>query len=1036
MLTTFGVAQQEINTTFKNQMNTTFGNLDKNRVPHGILLDYGMEFTNVPAYNGTLTDSTYCDMTAVSQIYKTMLTSRIKDVSAGFVTPTDYETLWKNNRSTNHVTIGGLYFKYSQIADNAVTNNKITVTNGVVYDKFISGVWQNPYQEFQTFAMTPAIKKYEGLSMQVRIPSAVFFSNYQNLVQSIQIDFDNGQGYVTVPFDQDFAVNYTVIGVKNWKYKLNLTNGTSLLSQSRIKLVEGLITKPFGSLTKSPLTTPLYSRTITGVKQHLGATATVKLTIDLASGHTQISKPLIVAEGFDLGVVFSPENPNGMNNYTDFRKSVQYSSSSQLRDLIYENYKQYDIIYVDWNNGIDYMQRNAYALEEVINWVNSVKVGTEKNVVLGQSMGGVIARYALADMEQANEDHKTRLMISHDAPHQGANIPVSIQFMYRHLTNQYIETSTTLFGGTITVPVLENNFGVSNYLSVLDAPASRQLLTNFSTLSYTIDNSVHTAFYNELKGKGVANSGGYPVNCRNIAISNGAECGVTQGFNPNDNLVNYTWNKGLTFGGDLLSMVYLPLGGTVGGMFLDNDFFGVALVSLIPGKSKYSIEFNAKAMPYGTGNQIYKGKISYTKKILWIGPSITINITNVQKNQPAGILPFDSYGGGFYNTSLVTGAISFPNLYVRDKFNFIPTPSALDIGKRNVTLTDADYLMSYVGGNPPAAPKNSPFANFSTEYYKYVPSSSNQMHISFNKRNGDWLAGELNLNPITTNCSIMCAATITGDDKLCTSATYSVPAGAPSYQWSINQGSELVSFTGANTPNFTLTALPDAAGEVVISLTMGDFYGVCGSITLTKTIWIGVPQFNELYFYSPQSASVCIAPIDYLITALPSHKVKAIFNGLTSAEIFDNSNWEWEVENNLIMLNGTKDTRTICPMETGFSSFRVRAKNACGWSEWFQIDQFEITAPPSNFQRQATTYAIYPNPSSDIVNIDLRDQENQPKADTVITGELFDMMGLSKSKVKIINNKASFSVRGLNKGIYVLKIYFNDQVENHQIAIE
>ncbi|MFY7939017.1 MAG: hypothetical protein ACOVOQ_16680 [Flavobacterium sp.] len=62
-------AQQEINTSFKTQMNTTFGNLDKNRVPHGILLDYGMEFTNVPQYNGTLTDSTYTDMTAMSQIY-------------------------------------------------------------------------------------------------------------------------------------------------------------------------------------------------------------------------------------------------------------------------------------------------------------------------------------------------------------------------------------------------------------------------------------------------------------------------------------------------------------------------------------------------------------------------------------------------------------------------------------------------------------------------------------------------------------------------------------------------------------------------------------------------------------------------------------------------------------------------------------------------------------------------------------------------------------------------------------------------------
>ena len=238
-------AQQEINTSFTTQMNSTFGNLDKNRVPHGILLDYGMEFTNVPRYNGTLTDSTFTNKTAMSQIYKTLLTSRIRDVTAGFVTPTEYDTRWRNNRSSSYVAVGGLFFRYVQVADNAVTTNKITVTNAKAYDKFISGVWQNPYQEFQTFAMTPDIQKYESLTMQVRIPSTLFYSNYQSTVQSIQIDFGNGAGYITVPFNQNVAVNYTTEGVKIWKYKLNLTNGTSLYNQSRIKVLQTMTIIPY-----------------------------------------------------------------------------------------------------------------------------------------------------------------------------------------------------------------------------------------------------------------------------------------------------------------------------------------------------------------------------------------------------------------------------------------------------------------------------------------------------------------------------------------------------------------------------------------------------------------------------------------------------------------------------------------------------------------------------------------------------------------------------------------------------------------------
>lgn len=588
-----------------------------------------------------------------------------------------------------------------------------------------------------------------------------------------------------------------------------------------------------------------YSQTITGIKQHLGATATVTLTIDLAPGHSDIIKPLIVAEGFDLGAVFSPENINGMNTYEKtFRPSIDDSFSPELQNLIWSTNKQYDIIYVDWNNGSDYLQRNAYALEEVINWVNDekAKVGsTEPNVVLGQSMGGVIARYALADMEQNMQqtgvDHQTRLFISHDAPQQGANIPVSLQFMYRHLNNQYVKSPALLAGGEIIVPVFTDVQPVSTYLSILDLPASKQLLSNSSTSNYNIDNFDHTTFYDELKAKGLPNSGGYPINCRNIAISNGAECGITQGFSPGDNLVNYNWNKGLTFGGDLLSMVYLPIGGAIGGRILDNDFFGVAVAGLIPGKSKFDVEFNAKAMPYGTSNQIYKGRISYSKRILWIGPTIVVNITNVQKNQPSGILPLDTYGGGFYDTSIVAGSLTLPNLYVRDKFNFIPTTSALDIGKRNILLVDADYTKAYVGATPPLAPMNSPFGNFSTDFETSNPNSSNRSHISFNSRNGAWLARELDSDPITTNCSYICSSTkISGVDAICTSATYSAAGGATTYNWTITQGANLVTITGNGTSTVTLTALPNSLGSVTLSLTVG---GSCGNFTITKSIQVG-----------------------------------------------------------------------------------------------------------------------------------------------------------------------------------------------------
>jgi hypothetical protein len=77
----------------------------------------------------------------------------------------------------------------------------------------------------------------------------------------------------------------------------------------------------------------------------------------------------------------------------------------------------------------------------------------------------------------------------------------------------------------------------------------------------------------------------------------------------------------------------------------------------------------------------------------------------------------------------------------------------------------------------------------------------------------------------------------------------------------------------------------------------------------------------------------------------------------------------------------------------------------------------------------------YPNPSKDFVFIkeNMKDQLNNSNK---ISGELFDMTGQFKIKVQFIGNKAQFPVIGLKKGLYILRIYINDQVETHQIALE
>ena len=1043
------VTAQTVSTDYATQINSTFSNLDKTRIPHKLLVDYAMEFEELSNFNGVLTSNNITNKGTYTGIYNTLLMARVNANVTGLVNPTIFKNNWDNLRQTNKIVLSGLYYKYHEFKPNA-PNNTITITNGKLYDKFVGGIWQNPYDEKQVFAVTAPIVKYNSLSMQVQLPTALWYTNQASNVQSIEIDFNDGLGYQTVTFGQIKNVAYTTAGLKEWKYKLTLTNNQILYSHSKIQIDADI----------PPIVAATFRRTITqpcsqnafgvdevdfnGTRQYVGTSNQAILEIDYALNDCVIRKPLIVVEGYDSGLL-GVENALGEVAYKDFKNSYLYSGSYSLPSQI----NTYDIIYINFKKGNDYMQRNAYLVEDVIKWVNSVKQGTQQNVVLGQSMGGVIARYALRDMENqlastGNQtwNHKTNLYISHDAPHQGANMPLSIQYFARHLIDQFV--STPLGDMNINMSNSGGNVSISDLETLLNQPGTKQLLNNYVASNFGINNSVGDSWRTELRNMG------YPQQTRNIALSNGSHCANPQNFNPNDNLFTFNGGGQTKLLTDLL-LYFIPYGNLISGISLAVLFNEPGLlIGILPGNSKFELDFWGNALPTaGATNQIYHGNVRFTKtlfKLFGWTPRITVTLTNRDYSAPGGP-SYDYYPGGKYQSFISGGGTSISNVFgsfgiqmsARDNFNFIPTPSALDIGNGSVALNNADFFTKYNSATPPVAPKNSPFINFSTSFNT---SGTNENHISFNTRNGNWLALELDSNATNNdnfNCSFICAdSQIIGTNLLCTSSTFSAPANTSFYNWTITQGASLVTLTGNGTPNATLTALPDVSGAVTLSLTMGDNFAKCGNVTITKTIWVGKPileDFSNSSFCQGggqrEQNSIQIgsgSPLNnyqWIICEDPT--ISPCLNS-TGVSIIGNS-------------NQSKIYFNVPNTASGIPIF-VRASNSCGWSEWLDVSRYAENCNATDpgciqcFRTTPNKYIIYPNPSNDIVNIDLRDENNLPEKGAVITGELFDIIGASKSKVEINNNKATFSVRGLNKGIYVLKIYINNQVESHQIAVE
>lgn len=884
--------------------------------------------------------------------------------------------------------MSGLYYKYNEFKPNA-PNNTITITNGKLYDKFVGGIWQNPYDEKQVFAVTAPIVKYNSLSMQVQLPATLWYTNQASNVQSIAIDFNDGLGYQTVTFGQIKNITYTTVGLKKWKYKLTLTNNQILYSHSNIQ-IDAEIPPVVSSVFRRTISQPCSQNAFgidevefNGTRQYIGTANQAILEIDYALNDCVIRKPLIVVEGFDSGLL-GVENPLGEAFLQSF-KNEAYVDTGNLPSQLYT----YDIIYINFKKGNDYMQRNAYLVEDIIKWVNSVKQGTQQNVVLGQSMGGVIARYALRDMENqlantSNQtwNHKTNLYISHDAPHQGANMPLSIQYFARHLIDQFVSTplgdmniNLSNSGGAVTISDLE---------TLLNQPGTIQLLNNYIASNFGINNSVGDSWRTELRNMG------YPQQTRNIALSNGSHCANPQNFNPNDNLFTFNGSGQTKLLTDLILFInplFINQISSISLAILFNE--PGLLIGMLPGNSKFELDFWGNALPTaGATNQIYHGNIRFTKtlfKLFGWTPRITVTLTNRDYSAPSGP-SYDYYPGGKYQSFISGGGTSVSNVFgsfgiqmsARDNFNFIPTPSALDIGYGSVILNNADFFTKYNSATPPVLPKNSPFINFSTSFNT---SGTNENHISFNTRNGNWLALELDNNALNNdnfNCSFICANTqITGTDLLCISSTYAAPSGATFYNWSVSQSSNLVTISGNGTPNITLTALPNASGTITLSLTMGDNWAKCGNVTLTKTIWVGVPKFNNLqpigsqYGYDPSEPNLSISPDGDGCNQI---RLNAVFDSPNILE------YQWEKITTSVAWSVSPNSGYIYiyPQCNQNFSFKVRTRNICGWSEW---NEFEYALNRCTIDCNTSTpiintglnFILNPNPvTNDILNINVK----------------------------------------------------------------
>src|SRR5690554_4601485 len=118
----------EINTDFADQINHVFEYVEKERVPHGLLQDYAFEFTELSAYNGTITDTNAVHVGSYQAIYSTLFMAQVREGVPGMYPPQEFRDRWNTERKLRnednggipHLVLSGLHFQYSLIDEGAL----------------------------------------------------------------------------------------------------------------------------------------------------------------------------------------------------------------------------------------------------------------------------------------------------------------------------------------------------------------------------------------------------------------------------------------------------------------------------------------------------------------------------------------------------------------------------------------------------------------------------------------------------------------------------------------------------------------------------------------------------------------------------------------------------------------------------------------------------------------------------------------------------------------------------------------------------
>lgn len=611
------------------QLLAAFDGLDQSEITTGILYERVPEYVPLNYLDGReFPDSLAMDRESYKFAYGMIRQAHID--KSGLPDMQSFINTSHQMKDSNITILSLLYYEYNRFKDNVIEDSLLVIDTIAKKINRGSDLSISPYIKDTVLTFTSMVNESHSLVQQFIFDQSMIFTNIPIGFAGAEIDFGDGLGYRQVSFDNYINVTFPNHGRYVIKLKLIGERGTEYFAKTYIEITPEISGSPYNEPIASDL---VYDEgvEIWHIRNEL-------------CGNNEVHKPLILLEGWDPLNDFNPEHGYRILD-------------NNLGNALYP--EEYDVFFINYKNStIDIFQQGEY-VREAIEWINTQKSDTwnEENVVVGFSMGGLVGKIALRNMELEGEDHQTRLFFTYDTPLKGANQPLGLQLMLTHVANYH------LLGISISSWWFADNMGMTDGLAALNCKSARQMLyyyyaqgdwenvpglsdTYFTADAENLDDQ-HDDFYNQFESLG-------NLDIPELAISKGpivpgGAAVIGQYFLPGEDLIN-----------EHMSLSTLVEWG------IWDDF--VEFISGWVLGATFHYYANVKALPDGDG-RVYRGSLTITILGLGFADTEIRDVTNA--------LPYDSAPGAMLENQVANLPFYYPT------FCFVPTISSLALDDIN-----------------------------------------------------------------------------------------------------------------------------------------------------------------------------------------------------------------------------------------------------------------------------------------------------------------------------------------------------------------